>query len=289
MIYSMTAFARCTDQDKEGTATWEIRSVNHRYLDCSFKMPETFRPLEPKLRDIVKKHLNRGRVECFLRFQTNEESTPDLSVNIPLVKQLNKAIDTVRKTASEKLNAVNPLQILSWDKVLNIHEAKTEKSQKLILKLFEQAITELTKTRAGEGKALQKILLQKLKELSPEMKKIKKALPKIIKQKRQNLLDHLQEIKTELDQTRLEQEMIFFAQKIDVAEELDRLETHINETTRILKEGGVIGKRLDFLMQELNREANTLASKSADQLTTHRAIDLKVLIEQMREQVQNIE
>jgi uncharacterized protein (TIGR00255 family) len=289
MIKSMTAFARTSQQEKWGNITWEVRAVNHRFLDCNFRLSENFRKLEPKLRELIGKHINRGRIECFLKYQPGEEAALDLSVNTSLVKKLATAINEVRENFDDKLSTINPMQILSWHNVLQIAEADSSIVNEKILSMFEATIIKLVSVKTKEGTALTKILKQKLKDLTSEVNNIKKMLPNVIEKERARILSRLKDIKGELDQTRLEQEMVYFAQRIDVEEEIDRLQTHIKEVTKALKQGGTVGKRLDFLMQELNREANTLASKSADKATTHAAIQLKVTIEQMREQVQNIE
>lgn len=284
----MTAFARCSTEAKWGSATWEIRAVNQRYLDCSLKLPEAVRHLEPKLREIATKYLNRGRIDCFLRYQLQDTATK-VSVNTSMVNQLIQASAKIAKQCDVALAAINPLQILSWNNVLHVTETEKKGLDTHVLKLFDKTLHDLVKSRKQEGSALQKILLQKLEDLTHETTKIYKQSPIVIKRKREQILVHLSEVQDLLDPNRLEQEMLFFAQKIDITEEVDRLNAHVTEVTRILKEGGVAGKRLDFLMQELNREANTIASKSTDQTITHAAIELKVIIEQMREQVQNIE
>jgi uncharacterized protein (TIGR00255 family) len=284
----MTAFARCSNQGKWGAATWEIRSVNHRFLDCSFRLPESFRKLELDLRELAREYLSRGRIECFLQYQAGEASDLKLSLNTNLVKQLINAVDKIEKQSNRPLATINPIHILSWNNVLQISEADSKFANEKIIKLFIQTLKKLNMARKQEGAVLKKLISQRLQAVLTETTKVKKILPTIIKQQREKLLARLAEIKTELDQSRLEQEMVYFAQKIDVAEELDRIVIHVQEVKRILNTGGVIGKRLDFLMQELNREANTLASKSVNKKTTHAAVELKVLIEQMREQVQNI-
>ncbi len=206
-----------------------------------------------------------------------------------LVKQLAAATAAISKQFDSSLSPVNPMHVLSWHNVLQISTSNSELVGEKIIKLFEKILKELIATRKKEGSVLKKLLIQKLNALFAEIVKIKELLPAIIAKQRAKILSHLQAIQEKLDPMRLEQEMIFFIQKIDIEEELDRLTTHIKEAFRVLKQDGVMGKRLDFIMQELNREANTLAAKSADKKTTHAAIELKILIEQMREQIQNIE
>ncbi len=288
MIKSMTAFARCSGQGKWGSAVWEIRTVNHRFLDCGFRLPETFRKLEPDLRELIREHLTRGRIECFLHYKEGETSASELSLNTNLVKKIIAAAEQIGTESKIPLSTINPMQILSWNNVLQISEADSKTVNEKIINLFIETLKKLDTVRKQEGNVLKKLILKRLQSVVAEINKIKKILPIILKQQRAKLLSHLAEIKSELEHSRLEHEMVYFAQKIDVAEELDRLAIHVQEVKRILNEGGAIGKRLDFLMQELNREANTLASKSVNKKTTLAAVELKVLIEEMREQVQNI-
>lgn len=289
MIKSMTSFARCSDQGSWGAATWEIRSVNHRYLDCSFKLPENLRCLEPDLRELVRQKVNRGKVDCFLRYQPGEDIELDMQVNKNVIKNLASATEAIREYFHGQLSEVNPIQVLSWSNALHIAQNCEIKAHKNIINLFKKTLANFITAKKQEGNGLKNLIKQRLPVVLSEVEKARKILPGIIKQQRSKLLSYLHEIEEKLDVHRLEQEMVFFAQKIDVAEELDRIEVHVKEVGRILSSGGVVGKRLDFLMQELNREANTVASKSVDKRTTLIAVELKVLIEQMREQAQNIE
>jgi uncharacterized protein (TIGR00255 family) len=289
MIRSMTAFARSNDKSDLGSLTCELRSVNHRYLDISFRLPEILRGFEPQLRELLNQELDRGKVECTLLYQNDTAAKTDLMVNTDLVKKLSRAVATLSKTVNIPLSAINPMQILLWDKVLQTPEADITKLQPYVLKLFKKTLLEFVECRKQEGKQIHKLIEQKLHAILREIAKVKKILPQIIKQQRTKLTTHFNEIKGKLDTNRLEQEMVMFALKIDVVEELERLAVHVQETRRVLTKGGAIGKRLDFLMQELNREANTLGSKSVDKHITHIAVELKVLIEQMREQIQNVE
>lgn len=288
MIYSMTAFARQLDQGDWGSAVWEIRAVNHRYLDCSLKMPESFKSLEMSLRELAREKVQRGRIECTLQYKPSTKNYNSLSVDKNLVKNLAHAIDEIRQHIPEA-QSVNPLQILAWPNVLQAEETKIELIQSTVSKLFEKALDELVATRAREGSALQKILEQKLQTISDQEQKIRARVPKILQLQRTKITSRLEEIKAELDAQRLEQEILLLAQRIDITEELDRLMTHVKETQRVLGDGGRVGKRLDFLLQELNRETNTIAAKSIDAETTSVAVELKVVIEQMREQAQNVE
>jgi len=284
---SMTAFARQTIECPWGTAAWEIRSVNHRYLETGFRMPETVRDIEMALRELARKHLQRGKVDCTLQLNIAQESG-DVAVNESLARQY---ID-----ASEQLSGlmgnpapVSPLDILRWPGVLKEPEIDREELKKTLLDLFGQALTQLTEGRRREGERLGQLIEQRLDAIAVEVTAVRGNLPLLLAAQRQKILDRLAEVSANLDQDRLEQELVLLAQKADVDEELDRLETHLGEIRRVLKRNEPVGRRLDFLMQELNREANTLSSKSIASDTTNSAVELKVLIEQMREQIQNIE
>lgn len=287
MLQSMTAFARCSSQGEWGQATWEIRAVNHRYLDCSFRMPELLRLLEPKLRLLVQQKLQRGRIECGLKLQPGEKVGIDFSLNTTLVKKLSNVI-TELGTHVTNLSAVDPLKLLNWPDVLQVPEEDVQELHTAVLQLFSQALVEFTATRIREGEAMKSVLERDLVKISEIVAEIKNRMPQILENQRVKLMTALESIKDKLDPQRLEQEMLITAQKIDVTEELDRLDLHVDEVKRVLGIENAVGKRLDFLMQELNREANTLASKSIDATITKFAVDLKVLIEEMREQVQNI-
>lgn len=289
MIRSMTAFARGSEKNELGTLTCEIRSLNHRYLDLSFRLPEALRGFEPQFRELLGQGLERGKVECIFLYQNDSAVSHDLVVNAELVRKVTKAIASLSKMVNIPLAAINPMQILLWDKVLQTPGVDAAKLQSYAMGLFKKSLEEFIASRNQEGKQLKQLLEQKLKSVEKEVAKAKKILPQVIKRQRAKTLGHLKDARGKLDVNRLEQEMVIFAQKIDVAEELERIAVHIKETRRTLAKGGAVGKRLDFLMQEFNREANTLASKSADQRITLIAVELKVLIEQMREQIQNVE
>lgn len=288
MIYSMTAFARQEAKSEWGNATWEIRSINHRYLDISIRLPESLNILEPLLREKIRSQLQRGKIEINLRYKPAPIADNQFAVNQDLVKRLIGAKNEVARLADET-TTINLIDILRWPNVLLAPEENTQQIQADLLKLFDQALTDLVAARAREGESLQKLLLQNLTAMQTAIDKVKHKLPEILKSQREKLIERFNEAQLTLEPTRIEQEMVLFAQKIDVKEELDRLETHIKEVKRTLQQTGSNGRRLDFLMQELNREANTLGSKSASTDTTLIAVELKVLIEQMREQIQNIE
>jgi uncharacterized protein (TIGR00255 family) len=287
MIYSMTAFARVETKKEWGSAVWEIRSVNQRFLETYFRLPEQFRSLEPVLRERFRKKLARGKVECALRFTANDAAVTKLSLNEELAKQVLHAADWVQ--AHGQSTGVNPLDVLRWPGVIAAEEADMDTIHADVMAAFDQALTDFISARATEGEALKDMIIQRLDAIEVEAEKVTARMPEILQWQRDKVQTRFEEAKVELDAGRFEQEMIMLAQKVDVAEELDRLNTHVKETRNILKKGGAVGRRLDFMMQEFNRESNTLGSKSISTDIPQSAVELKVLIEQMREQIQNIE
>ena len=287
MTHSMTAFTRQEAQYPWGSLSWEIRSVNQRFLEPHFRLPETLRELEPAIRELQRKQLNRGKVESVLRFQPAQVSD-QFSINETLIKQLAGAAESISSHLQNPAK-INPLELMQWPGVLQNEEVDQDEIKKAALELYKQGLKDLIKARAREGEELANLIVQRLDGIDEIVKQVRAALPGILERQRQQILEKLETIKDELDPARIEQEMVILANKTDVAEELDRLDTHVTEVRRILKKKDPIGRRLDFLMQELNREANTLASKSIVTETTQCAVELKVLIEQMREQIQNIE
>ena len=288
MIYSMTAYARKELKADWGTAVWEIRSVNQRYLETYFRLPEQFRGLEPVLRERFRQRLARGKVECHLRFEANPAAKGELTINETLAKQVIKAAEQVMHMTGE-LSRVNPFQIMQWPGVMETPEQDMDSVNKDLLAGFDEAIAEFIDARGREGDNMKALIEQRLTAITDEVVKVRARMPEIITWQRERLFSKFEDAKIELDASRVEQELIMLAQKSDVAEELDRLDSHVKETTNILKKGGAVGRRLDFMMQEFNRESNTLASKSISTDITASGVELKVLIEQMREQIQNIE
>ena len=287
MVRSMTAFARQNADTEQGRFTWEIRSVNSRYLELHFRLPDDFRDLEPFLRDTLKKRLNRGKVEVFLRFHA-ASAAQGLSVNAALVEALNQAADQVHAVIGPG-NALDALRILEWPGVLEGAAIDTKALQASALAAFEAALNELITAREREGDSLAALIQQRCEECQALSIRADSLMPEAIAAQREHLQKKLDELLDNPDTERLEQEIVLLAQKADIAEETDRLRTHIDEVQAILSRDEPIGRRLDFMMQELNREANTLSSKAIRTDLTRIAVDLKVLIEQMREQVQNIE
>lgn len=288
MTSSMTAFSRQQSEQQWGSLTWEIRSVNHRYLETSVRLPEIFRGLENAVREAVRKKLNRGKVECQLRFQLNDTSAGEISINSELVDQLAQASSEIQKKLDGNVT-VNTMEILRWPGVIAESQLDSNELESAALELFQSALDDLLATRQREGSDLEGFLNQRIQSIREIVSELREKMPGIIAAQRQSLTDKLAELKVELEPTRLEQEITLLAQKADVDEELDRLNSHLDEVERVLKTRGQKGRRLDFLMQELNREANTLSSKSIVVETTRGAVELKVLIEQMREQIQNVE
>ncbi len=287
MVHSMTAFARSELAGPHGTLSWEIRSVNHRYLEPHLRLPETFRDLEGAVREALRKGLSRGKVECTLRF-AEDAGRGELQLDRERASQLIAAAESVAALISRPA-PIDPLQVLGWPGVLVGDAIDPQALNKSALQLFHDALAQLREGRQREGEELAKLLNERLDGILGEVATLREQVPQMLAAQRQKVLDRCAEMQVELDPQRLEQEMVLLAQKSDVAEELDRLATHVGEVRRVLKAGGAAGRRLDFLMQELNREANTLGSKAFDPRSTQAAVNLKVLIEQMREQVQNIE
>lgn len=287
MIQSMTAYARIEHKAQWGTASWEIRSVNQRYLETYLRLPEQFRSFEPVLRDRLRKRLSRGKVEVNLRYELADNSNSELKLNQGLAKQLLNAASWLKQEAGQ--GEVNLTDILRWPGVLASGEQDMDAIGSDLMGAFDSAIDQFIEARGREGAAINNMLLSRLEGVSEQIAIVREHMPKVMEYQRDKLTNRLAEIKAELDPARIEQEMILLAQKQDVAEEMDRLEAHVTEARRILKKGGSEGRRLDFMMQEFNRESNTLASKSISTEITAAAVELKVLIEQMREQIQNVE
>jgi len=289
MPRSMTGFARREAKLSWGTAVWEIRSVNHRYLEPSFRLPEDFREIEPHLRDAMRKSLQRGKVEASLSIQWEHEAESDLGINLSRVTQLAKAATQINDVLGKAAAPLSALEILKWPGVMQKQELDREAMQAAVLSVFDEALIGLIEHRSREGAELENLIMQRLDAVSSQVVKVRARMPEILAAQREKLQTKLAALQIDLDPERLEQEIVLLAQKADVDEELDRLDTHVIEVKRSLKQTDSLGRRLDFLMQELNREANTLSSKSIVSDTTQAAVELKVLIEQMREQVQNIE
>ena len=284
MTKSMTAFAR----SESGHISWEIRSVNHRYLEVGLKVPDAFRSLEIGLRNKLKARLNRGKIDCQLRIGHSQASEASLSIDEKLLEDLTGALATIIPKL-ETVAPVNPLEVLKWPGLLSEPTEDEESIKRTVVELFDIALAQLIEMRSSEGAELRKIILEKLADLRSIVEQAATEAPIISARQRDKMISKLNDLKIEADPGRIEQELVIMAQKSDVAEELDRLNTHIEEVSATLDSREAVGRRLDFLMQELNREANTLSSKAVATNTTIQAVELKVAIEQMREQIQNIE
>ena len=284
---SMTGFSRIEKTFSWGYVSIEIRSVNHRYLELGFRLPENFRSLELNFRELQKKYLQRGKVDSFLSIKF-EEKQVGMQLDNNALEQLQRATKQVKKFFP-KAKTSGVIDILHWPGVIKESETDKEKITEELIQLYEISLVELNEHRFREGQQLAKIVQTKIASIEDQLQQAIELAPSIIVEQRQKLDEKLKNFSVNGDPDRLEQEMVILANKIDIQEELDRLQAHLNEVKSTLKRKIPIGRRLDFLMQELNREANTLASKSINQKMTQIAVELKVLIEQIREQIQNIE
>jgi uncharacterized protein (TIGR00255 family) len=288
----MTAFARVQEGNEAGTITWEIRSVNHRYLETGLKLPEDFRYLEPEIRKRVASYLTRGKVDLGLRYKMEDSTRAEIALNEGLVLRLREVEQEVLNIVHEG-SKLSVADILSWPGVINEDERDMKPLAELAISSLDGALAELQAGREEEGRALDELIRTRCAKVSEIIGEVRRLRPQMLAALREKwesgLEEKLGQWRESASENRLEQELVMLAQKLDVEEELDRLDTHIAEVLNVLDRDEAVGRRLDFLMQELNREANTLGSKSQDGKTTQLTVDLKVLIEQMREQVQNIE
>ncbi|MFP5506310.1 MAG: YicC/YloC family endoribonuclease [Gammaproteobacteria bacterium] len=284
----MTAFARREGEGDWGALTWELRSVNHRYLEVSLRLPDELRTLETAVRERAARRLGRGKLDCNLRFKPALRRGAALRLDDQVLGQVVAACERLRGQLPQA-EPVSPLDLLRWPGVILEEGGDPAPLAEAALALFDAALEELVATREREGAQIQDILRTRLDAMEPLVAGARARLPEILARIRDKLRVRVEELTANPDPDRLEQELAFLAQKMDVDEELDRLTGHIAEARRVLKLSEPVGRRLDFLMQEFNREANTLGSKSADSETTRISVELKVLIEQMREQVQNVE
>ncbi len=289
MIRSMTGFAVAHRELGRVSLHMELRSVNSRFLDLVFRLGDDVRQAEPALRELLTGRLSRGKVECRLALQKNDAvASAEMALNAGLLAQLEAA----QKQLTARFPAAAPMSVaemLRWPGVLNDDSVGFDELLPVIADMADVAIGDFLASRSREGEKLAGVIRDRVATMRSLVEKIAPRMPEVVQAHQTKLRDRLREAVESLDEDRIRHEVALFAQRIDVDEELDRLRTHLDEVERILGKGGIAGKRLDFLMQELNREANTLASKSAGTDITAVAMELKVLIEQMREQVQNIE
>ncbi|MCP1290496.1 MULTISPECIES: YicC/YloC family endoribonuclease [Chromobacterium] len=288
MILSMTGFAASSREFPGGLLSLEIRSVNHRYLDLQMRLPEELRVIEPQLRELISAKVSRGKLECRVGINQVDSAVPTLELNQAVLQRLIEVSQQVREQAGEN-RGLSVGELMRWPGVMKTNELPPEVLQQLCTESLAVALKDFNASRGREGEKLKVVLEERITGMEAIVVAIKPKLPAILDAHMSKLSSRLQEALGNVDEDRLKQEFALFAQKIDVDEELARLSTHLSEVRRILKAGGQSGKRLDFLMQELNREANTLGSKSVSTETTQASVELKVLIEQMREQIQNIE
>ena len=284
----MTGFARQSAESDAGTLTWELRAVNHRYLDVQFRLPEELRPKEQAFKQQVSTVLKRGKVECSLHLRRAFDQQAEMQINADLVQLIGTRVTEIRKTLPDT-SPLNPVDILRWPGVIAEAEIDAEPLQQEAVELLDHALQAMTDMRASEGERIAAMLESRCEEIAALAASVRERLPEVLAVAHAKQKERIERIDVAADPARLEVELALIAQKLDVDEELDRLDSHVVEIREVLKSDEPVGRRLDFLMQELNREANTLGSKSVDAETTKAAVELKVLIEQMREQIQNVE
>ncbi len=287
MIFSMTAFARCAYKGSAGRFTWELRSVNHRYMEVFFRLPDDFRSMESELRAKLLEQVHRGKIDCNLRVETNTDAS-GIVINESYARSVIGAAKKI-STLAESSPVLNSMDVLQWPGVLEVEEKEMSIMSKEIICGFHKALEQLIETREREGEKLYDFISQRCDGVEKQVTELRTRIPEIIALTRDRYVQRLKEHLQDLDNGRVEQECALLIQKLDVAEELDRLEAHLQEVRRVVEKGSPAGRRLDFLMQELNREANTIGSKSSHIDSSTASVELKVLIEQVREQIQNIE
>lgn len=288
MIYSMTGYASVSRDLPLGTVSLELRSVNHRYLDVQFRVPEEFRAFEPPMREALVAKLTRGKLECRIGLTRAAAAPSLLEINEALLDKLVELNNRVKARMPAASN-FGVSDVLKWPDMFGAETLPVEELREACMGMLAQAMEEFTATRGREGEKLKAMLLERVASMETLARDIAPKIPQLVAAHQEKLSQRLKEVVATLDEERIRQEVALFATRIDVDEELTRLNTHLAEVRRILAKGGNVGKRLDFVMQELNREANTLGSKSVDVEVSQTSMELKVLIEQMREQVQNIE
>ena len=287
MIYSMTAFSHFELKKEWGNAVWELRSVNQRFLETYFRLPEQFRHLETGLRERLRAALARGKVECHLRIDLTNDRNGELPLNKTYAEAVIGSLQSLREIAGG--GEINLVDVLRYPGVVDTQNQDLDRIAQDLVEGFERILADFIAMRGREGANLHALIQQRLDTIGEIVAKVQAQMPEILQWQKDKLQQRFDELNLQLDPQRLEQEMVLTAQRVDVAEELERLQLHVKETSSILNKGGAVGRKLDFMMQELNRETNTLASKSINADITNSAVELKVLIEQMREQIQNLE
>ena len=286
MIVSMTAFGRREEKAAWGHAIWEIRTVNHRYLDVTVRLPEDLRMLENRVREQIGARLRRGKVDCILRYDAGLDDTGIIQVNKNLANKISAAAQSLQISSAQP---INPMDILRWPGVIENANPDPDSIAGPLLSLLDATLAILVESRAREGQKLQALIKERCIAAKRQVEQARAEFPAALQALREKITARVKELVADINTDRLEQEIVYLAQKMDVAEELDRLTAHINEVEHILDQNEPAGRRLDFLMQEMQREANTLGAKAASLPLTNASVELKVLIEQMREQIQNIE
>ena len=285
----MTAFAGAEREIENWAFSWEVRSVNHRYLDIALRLPDSFRFLEGEVRNRIGQSVKRGRLDVTLNQKKAKTTETGLQLDAELLHALLATTAEIEASAGRPLGNFTALELLRWPGVLRESDTNREQLAPILLELLGAAMDKIVEVRANEGAQLAELIETRCTKMREHIADVRKRMPEVLAALRLKILAKLAEITARPDPDRLEQELVYLAQKLDVAEELDRLDAHLAETLKTLRQKEPSGRRLDFLLQEMNREANTLGSKSADFETTRASVELKVLIEQMREQIQNIE
>lgn len=288
MLRSMTAYGQSVLNTELGEFSWELRTVNHRFLDIGVRLPEELRSIENDIRALVSKAIQRGKLTIVLHYQSASASTEKLIINHGLLNQLKTAIDSVQQLRIDT-GRCDPVSLLQWPGVVSVEHPIDDAVVIASMQTFQSALNDLQQTRQREGEKIATMLKTRADKISALVNDLQRHRPSVVQRQREKLMDKLNQFNVENDDGRIEQDLVFAAQRLDIDEELDRLSAHLLEFNDVLLREDAVGRRLDFLMQEFNREANTVASKSSDSDTTSISIELKVLIEQMREQVQNIE
>lgn len=287
--HSMTGFATRKSKWNDWELVWELKSVNNRFLDASVRLPDWLRSLDTEVRSLITKRIRRGRVDATLTLKRSSESESGFSLNSEALKALSVSLQQIQSVKGLHVSPPSSLDLLKWPGILIERELDRDAMNQALINLLEASLDDLVESRKTEGQAIANLIAHRCEMIQQEVSRAQARMPEVMQRLRERLTSKVQELAQELDQDRLEQEILFYAHKLDVAEELDRLNLHLAEMLRSLKSPEPIGRRLDFLTQELNREANTLGSKSQDAEMTRCSVDIKVLIEQIKEQVQNIE
>ncbi|MFK7997459.1 MAG: YicC/YloC family endoribonuclease [Granulosicoccus sp.] len=284
----MTAHGQSMTRFEDGELCWEIRSVNQRFLDVNIRLPEGLRSIDANLRELISSQVHRGKVDISLKIGGMSGGSDQLLVNINLLEQLSDAVDQVQNLRIDA-GRCDPIALLQWPGMVSTQSRMDDAVAEAASESFKLALDDFVQTRMREGQQIATMLEDRAQQLSLIVEKLRQHRPEVVRRQRERLMDKLAQLDVEHDVNRLEQELVYSAQRLDIDEELDRLSVHLSEFAKILNRKEAVGRRLDFLMQEFNREANTVASKSSDSSSTALSIDMKVLIEQMREQVQNVE